>query len=159
MKNVTFAIAVVVLAFAVSSSASAQAAPPLPAGAALTAIVDQALMLLGQPKQSVVIFDPLQYDSDHRAKLEHYEAFVLAKQPAIYLNRRGWAVEEALSGRPDGVYIVAAILAHERAHLEGKDESGALAAEERCVYQFMKEGRIPVDVALRHLQSAWRLRR
>jgi hypothetical protein len=125
----------------------------------LTSVVNQALAVLGQPRLQVVIFDPLQYDANHRATLERFEAFVLAKKPEIYLNGRGLAMREALSGRSDGIYIVAAILAHERAHLGGKDEAGALKAEEECVYRFMKEGRIPVDVALTHLQSAWRLRR
>ncbi len=138
---------------------TADARQALPPSSTLTTVVDQALVLLGQPRQPVVIFDPAQYDADRRAKLEAYEAFVFAKRPEIYLNRRGRASAEALSGRPDGVYVVAAILAHELAHLQGKDEAGALEAEERCVYRFMKEGKIPVDVALAHLQSAWRLRR
>lgn len=147
------------LALSVGFVPTADAQATVPPSSALTTVVDQALSLLGQPRQPVVIFDPAQYDAARRAKLEAYEAFIVAKQPEIYLNRRGQASAEVLSGRPDGVYVLAAILAHEMAHLEGKDEAGALEAEERCVYRFMKEGKIPVDVALAHLQSAWRLRR
>ncbi len=147
------------LAACVAFARSTEAQPSVAPSTTLTTLVDQALALLGRPGQPVVIFDPLQYDPAHRAKLEAYEAFVLARRSEIYLNRRGQASVEALAGRPEGVYVVAAILAHEVAHLQGKDERGALEAEERCVYRFMKEGRIPVDVALAHLQSAWRLRR
>jgi hypothetical protein len=152
-------LVVVASALVLGSARLVAAQVPVPPASPLTVVVDQALALLGQPKQAVVIFDPREYDASHRARLEKYEAFVIEHQPQIYLNRRGEALAEALSGRPDGVYVVAAILAHERAHLDGKDEAGALAAEERCVYDFMKQGRIPVDVALRHLQSAWKLRR
>jgi hypothetical protein len=153
LATLTFAVVVGL------STRPVEAEPPAASAPALTSLVNQALAVLGQPRLQVVIFDPLQYDASHRATLERFEAFVLARKPEIYLNRRGQAIQEALSGRPDGVYIVAAILAHERAHLDGKDETGALKAEEECVYRFMKEGRIPVDVALAHLQSAWRLRR
>jgi hypothetical protein len=158
MKTAPFVL-LAALAVFVGFVPTADAQTTLPSSSALTTVVDQALSLLGQPRQPVVIFDPAQYDASRRAKLEAYEAFIVAKQPEIYLNRRGQASADALSGRPDGVYVVAAILAHEMAHLEGKDEAGALEAEERCVYRFMKEGKIPVDVALAHLQSAWRLRR
>ena len=57
-----------------------------------------------------------------------------------------------------GVYVLAAILAHEMAHVQGLDERGALEAERRSVFQFMKEGRIPVNVALEHFRAMWRLR-
>jgi hypothetical protein len=157
MKSAPLVLAALAVSIGFVPTADAQAS--LPPSSTLTTVVDQALVLLGQPRQTVVIFDPVQYDADRRAKLEAYEAFVLAKRPEIYLNRRGKASAEALSGRPDGIYVVAAILAHELAHLRGKDEAGALEAEEQCVYRFMKEGKIPVDVALAHLQSAWRLRR
>ena len=158
MHEGTRLIILATFAACVAFPRSTEAQPLVAPSSTLTTVVDQALALLGQPRQPVVIFDPLQYNSARRAKLEVYEAFVLAKRFEIYLNRRGRASAEALSGRPDGVYVVAAILAHELAHLDGKDEAGALEAEEQCVYRFMKEGRIPVDVALAHLQNAWRLR-
>jgi hypothetical protein len=121
--------------------------------------VDRALTLLGETHRHVVLFDPLQYNATQRAKLERFEAFVLREHREIYLNRRGRAFEEALAGRSEGVYLLAAILVHELAHLDGLDERAALQAEQRCVFRFMKEGRISVDVALAHLQGAWRLRR
>jgi hypothetical protein len=132
---------------------------PAPGPTPLTTVVAHALGLLGHAHQPVVIFDPIQYDEAHRMKIERFEAFIFAERREIYLNRRGRACEETLAGRPHGVYVLAALLAHELAHLDGKDERGALQAEEGCVFRFMKEGRIPVDVALDHLRSAWRLRR
>ena len=105
-----------------------------------------------------MIFDPAQYDAAHRAKLEQFEAFVFKGHGEIYLNGHGRVSAEAMAGRPHGVYVLAAILAHEMAHLQGANERQALEVERRCVFQYMKEGRIPVDVALEHLRGAWRLR-
>jgi hypothetical protein len=121
--------------------------------------IARALALLGHEHQSVVLFDPTQYDDAHRVKLEQFEAFVFRERREIYLNRRGRAYGDALAGNPEGVYVLAAILAHELAHLEGMDERGALEAERRYVYRFMKEGRISVDTALAHRDDVWKLRR
>jgi len=134
------------------------AAQPARATPPLTIVVSQALALLGHAEQPVVIFDPAQYDAAHRAKLEQFEAFVFKERGEIYLNGHGKVSAEAIAGHPHGVYVLAAILAHEMAHLQGLDERGALEAERRCVFQFMKEGRIPVDVALEHFRGMWRLR-
>jgi hypothetical protein len=85
-------------------SAEESAPPPL------TAVVAQALGLLGHPHQPVVIFDPTQYDEAHRMKIEPFEAFIFAERREIYLNRRGRVCEETLAGRPHGVYVLAAFL-------------------------------------------------
>ena len=42
----------------------------------------------------------------------------------IYLNGHGKVSAEAIAGRPHGVYVLAAILAHEMAHVQGLDERG-----------------------------------
>jgi hypothetical protein len=125
----------------------------------LTTPIRQALTLLGREDQPVVLFDPTEYDDAHRAKLEQFEAFVFKERSEIYLNRRGRAYGDALAGKPEGVYVLAAILAHELAHLKGNDERGALESEQRCIYQFMKERRISVDAALGLLHGVWSLRR
>jgi len=147
-------LATLVVTFEASARPAAQTAHPTP----LTTVVSQALALLGHADQPVVIFDPAQYDAAHRAKLEQFEAFVFKARGVIYLNGHGKVSAEAIAGRPHGVYVLAAILAHEMAHIQGLDERGALEAERRCVFQFMKEGRIPVDVALAHFSAMWRLR-
>src|ERR1700741_1182012 len=85
----------------------------------LTTVVSQALALLGHAEQPVVIFDPAQYDAAHRAKLEQFEAFVFKERGEVYLNGHGKVSAEAIAGRPHGVYVLAAILAHEIAHLRG----------------------------------------
>ena len=118
-------------------------------------VIAKALLLTGHPEQRVILFDPQQYDADHRRTLERLEAFVLGGGTDIYLNCRGRAYKEASAGEPHGVYVLAAILAHETAHLEGKNERTALAEERGVVFGFMKAGQIPPDVALQHLQSAW----
>lgn len=117
--------------------------------------VAKALLLTGHPEQRVILFDPQQYDTRHRRKLERLEAFVLRGDTDIYLNCRGRAYKEASAGEPHGVYVLAAILAHETAHLQGRNERAALAEERGMVYGFMKAGHIPSQVALRHLQNAW----
>jgi hypothetical protein len=123
-------------------------------GGSMAGPVTRALALLNETNRRVVLFDPLQYRAPQRARLEQFEAFVLREHREIYLNRRGRAFEEALAGRSEGVYLLAAILVHELAHLDGYDERAALQAEQGCVFRFMKEGRISVDVALAHLQGA-----
>lgn len=121
-------------------------------------VIARALVLTGHPEQRVILFDPQQYDASHRRKLERLEAFILRGGTDIYLNCRGRAYTEAAAGEPHGVYVLAAILAHETAHLRGKNERAALAEERGMVYGFMKAGRIPSDVALQHLQSTWEQR-
>lgn len=118
-------------------------------------MVARALLLTGHPEQRVILFDPQHYDARHRRKLERLEAFVLRGGTDIYLNCRGRAYTEASAGEPHGVYVLAAILAHEIAHLQGKNERTALAEERGVVFGFMKAGHIPPGVALQHLQSAW----
>ncbi len=121
-------------------------------------VIARALLLTGHSEQRVILFDPLQYHAKHREKLERLEAFVLRGGTDIYLNCRGRAYKEAVAGKPYGVYVLAAVLAHETAHLRGKNERTALAEERELVYGFMKAGHIPFDVALQHLSSAWEQR-
>ena len=121
-------------------------------------VIARALLLTGHPEQRVILFDPQQYDAEHRRKLERLEAFVLGGGTDIYLNCRGRAYREASAGEPHGVYVLAAILAHEIAHLQGKNERTASAEERGVVFGFMKAGHISPDVALQHLQSAWEQR-
>jgi hypothetical protein len=121
-------------------------------------VIARALLLTGHPEQRVILFDPQQYDADHRRKLERLEAFVLRGGTDIYLNCRGRAYKEASGGEPQGVYVLAAILAHETAHLQGKNERTALAEERELIYGFMKTGHVSSDVALQHLQSTWEQR-
>jgi hypothetical protein len=122
-------------------------------------VVARALEIIGHARQRVILFDPQQYDEAHRRKLETLEAFVLDGHQEIYLNARGKAYREAASHAAHGVYILAAIMAHEIAHLSGQNERGALAEERRWVYAFMKEGKIKSAIALAHFESAWEARR
>ena len=156
MTQLRLTIALLVLS---GGNAAAQTGAVAKPAADATILVNRALALLGETQRAVVIYDPHHYDTTRRAKLERFEAFVFAERREIYLNRRGRVLEEALRGSPEGVYLVAALIAHEVAHLEGADERSALQAEGRCVFRFMKEGRISVDVALSHLHGTWRLRR
>lgn len=121
-------------------------------------VIAQALALVNHPEQQVILFDPEQYDAAHRRKLERLEAFVFAERTKIYLNFRGRAYRQASKGGTHGVYILAAIFAHEIAHLQGKDERAALIEERKWVYQFMKDGHIPSAVAQEHLQNVWEQR-
>ena len=89
-------------------------------------VVAQALALVNHPEQKVILFDPEQYDPAHRRKLERLEAFVFAERTEIYLNLRGKAYREVSKGRSHGVYILAAIFAHEIEHLHGRNERAAL---------------------------------
>jgi hypothetical protein len=121
-------------------------------------VISRALALIGRLDQRVILFDPERYDSVHRRKLQRLEAFVFAERTEIYLNLRGRAYREAAQGRPHSVYILAAILGHEVAHLQGKDERAALVEERNLIYGFMKHGQIPAAVAQAHLENVWQQR-
>ena len=117
--------------------------------------IHKALVLTGHPSRRVILFDPQQYDPAHRRKVERLEAFVFDEGTEIYLNVRGRAYTEAAAGEPYAVCVLAAILVHEMAHLEGKDERAALAEERRWIYAHLRAGHIPLDVAIQHLQNVW----
>jgi hypothetical protein len=118
---------------------------PAPRTLALT--VRRALALIGSASPRVLLYDPSLYEPRVRAKLQRLEAFVAEGTRHIYLNRRGHALQDAVDGQPYGIYVLAVILAHEMAHLEGKDETNARRIERQWVLRFMQEGLIPFEIA------------
>jgi hypothetical protein len=119
-------------------------ATPAPRTLALT--VRRALALIGSASPQVLLYDPSLYEPRVRAKIERLEAFVAKGNSHIYLNRRGHALQDAVDGQPYGIYVLAAILAHEMAHLEGKDESNARRIEREWVLRFWQEGQMPIEI-------------
>jgi hypothetical protein len=117
---------------------------PAPRTLALT--VRRALALIGSASPRVLLYDPILYQPRVRARLERLEAFVAENNRHIYLNQRGHALQDAVDGQPYGIYVLAAILAHEMAHLEGKDESNARRIEREWVLRFWHEGQIPFEI-------------
>jgi transketolase C-terminal domain/subunit len=91
-------------------------------------------LLARQPDQIVIVERDNQ--SRFRKGKAHVEAFVADGQ-RVYLVRQGVTLQAALKGPGIYDYVLATIVWHEMAHIDGADEAAAQEAEEQLWMQFI----------------------
>jgi hypothetical protein len=88
-----------------------------------------------------------------RAKLRSLDAFTTSGGTVVYVLRHSAALQGAMSGSHAYTLVLASIIAHEMAHIDGADEREARRAEENLWRRFIRDGEIDHVVALRYLSA------
>jgi hypothetical protein len=124
---------------------------PVEAGqSAYEKAISRAVRLLArQPDQIVIVERDNQ--SRFRKGKAHVEAFVADGQRVVYLVRQGVTLQAALKGPGIYDYVLATIVWHEMAHIDGADEAAAQEAEEQLWMQFIVARRVDSTRGMQYL--------
>jgi len=112
--------------------------------------ISHALTLLPRRPARIVVLDASQASSEVRKKIRNVQAFVTAGDSAIYLVKQGTVLQEAVQGSGVYDYMLAAIIWHEMAHLEGADEQNAQLKEEQLWMEYVRQGQVAAETGLRY---------
>jgi hypothetical protein len=115
------------------------------------AAVRRAVKLLPQQPERVVVVDMDATTALLRARMSHTDAFVTTGLRVVYVRKQGRALQDALKGDMFFDYVLAVIIWHEMAHLDGADERGAQQAEEDLWQQFIVGRRVTPDRGMAYL--------
>ena len=143
-------------------STSAQAIPISPGAAESQRIlvaasedataIRRALQLLSRRPERVVVIDPDDATPEGQKILAKSDAFITAGGRIVYINRHSEVLNGARQGSSLYICMLASIIWHEMAHIDGADELGAQRQEEGLWKRFLLEGRVDRVTALRYLK-------
>jgi hypothetical protein len=112
--------------------------------------IGRALRLLPRQPKDVVLVERSEELSVHPGK-PRAEAFVNQGGRVVYLVRQGVTLQAALKGPGIFDYVLAIIIWHEMAHIDGADEAAAQRAEEQLWTQFVAAQRVDPARGIRYL--------
>lgn len=121
--------------------------------------VRRALGLLPKRPARIVIIDADLAKPDVRPTLLAKDAFVTPRGKVVYLVKQSEVLRRAQTGAPFIVCVLASIIWHEMAHIEGADEPEAQRREEALWTRFLLEERMDGTQALRYLDLLKKRRR
>ena len=81
------------------------------------------------------------------------EAVTMDRSRVVYLVKQSTVLQEAAKGSQFYEHVLASIIWHEMAHLDGADERGARHAEEQLWTRFVRDGISDQVTALRYLNA------
>jgi hypothetical protein len=81
------------------------------------------------------------------------DAVATTRSRVVYLVKQGNVLQEAARGAQFYECVLASIIWHEMAHLDGADERGARQAEEQLWTRFVRDGVSDQVTALRYLRA------
>jgi len=110
------------------------------------------LSLLARRPEHVAVIDPEAVKPEVRETLFKVDAFISRGQPVVYLSPHSEVLKGAREGSRIHTYMLAAIIWHEMAHLDGADEPGAQRREEGLWKRFVVERRVDPVTALRYVK-------
>jgi hypothetical protein len=113
--------------------------------------VERVLKLLPERPIRVVIVDANQADADVRNALQRMDAFITKGNRVVYLTRHGDILQGALKESPLHDHILAAIIWHEMAHIEGAEEAEAQRREEALLTDYIIRERVDRGEGMRYL--------
>jgi hypothetical protein len=120
-------------------------------GARYREAVGRALRLLPRQPLKVVIIEADAAPHLLQKNARHIQAFVIPGNRAVYLLRQGVSLQQALKGPGVFDYVLATVIWHEMAHIDGADEVHAQMEEEKLWTQFVVARRVDADQGLRYL--------
>ena len=123
-----------------------------PTAAADREAVAAALAMLPAQPVRIAIRDVTQNRPPVRDYLLTLDAFTVEDNGVIYLVQQSAVLEKARQGGALFRAMLATIIWHEMAHLQGKDEHGARKAEEELWKRFVRDGVCDEVTGLRYLQ-------
>ena len=115
------------------------------------AAVARAVARLPHPPEKVVVMVRETGTPLIRERLKHTEGFVTRGERVVYLIKESDTLERARKGPGVFDYILALIIWHEMAHIDGADEREAMRREEDLWMQYVSQQRINTDQGLRYL--------
>jgi hypothetical protein len=116
------------------------------------AAIESALHLLSRRPEKVAVIDPDEATPEGRKILAKSDAFITKGGRIVYVNRHSEVLNGARQGASIYVCMLAAIIWHEMAHIDGADEEGAQRREEGLWKRFLVEGRVDRVTAMRYLK-------
>jgi len=116
------------------------------------AAIERAFHLLSRKPETVALVDPSEATSEGRKVLARSDAFITKGGRIVYLNRQSEVLRGAQRGSSIFDCMLAAILWHEMAHIDGADEAAAQRKEEGLWKRFILDGRVDRVTALRYLE-------
>jgi hypothetical protein len=116
-------------------------------------VVARALRKLRRLPRRLAIIDAEAARPEVRAKLRSLDAFTTSGGTVVYVLRHSTALQGAISGSRMHTLVLASIIWHEMAHIDGGDERMARRAEEDLWRRFIRDGEIDHVVALRYLSA------
>lgn len=143
----------IVLLSSWAAAAGSRGATVVTANEASTAAINRALSLLPHRPENVAVIDPETVKPEVRETLWKVDAFISKGQPVVYLSPHSEVLKGAREGSRIHTYMLAAIIWHEMAHLDGADEHGAQGREEGLWKRFVVERRVDPVTALRYLKA------
>ena len=115
--------------------------------------IERVLTMLPKRPAQVVIVDPNQAGVDVRSNLLRMDAFIIKGGRAVYLTSRSDVLQGALKGWALHEHILATIIWHEMAHIEGADEVEAQRREEALLTEYIISERVDRVEAMRYLAT------
>jgi hypothetical protein len=117
---------------------------------AYDATIARALKLLPRQPEKVTVVDATETPS-LLYELQHVEAFVMRGERVVYLVTQGVTLQNALKGAGVFDYVLATVIWHEMAHIDGGDETKAQVEEEQLWEQFVVARRVDSARGMRYL--------
>ena len=114
--------------------------------------IGRALQLLSRRPEKVAVIDPDDATPQGRKILAKSDAFITEGGRIVYINRHSEVLTGARQGSSLYICMLASIIWHEMAHIDGADEHGAQRQEEGLWKRFLVEGRVDRVTALRYLK-------
>ena len=122
--------------------------------------VSRAIAQLPRRPIHVAVIDADEAKPDVRETLLKLDAFTLRldavtmdRSRVVYLVKQSAVLQEAAKGSRFYEHVLASIIWHEMAHLDGADERGARRAEEQLWTRFLRDGISDQVTALRYLNA------
>jgi hypothetical protein len=148
------AIAFAMAFVASTSTARAGDQTDIVPGKGPTAVADReaiaaAIEMLPKRPVRIAVMDVSQNRPDVRDHLLTLDAFTVKGNRVIYLVQQGRTLEGARRGSTLFRAMLAVVIWHEMAHLDGADERGARLAEEELWKRFVRDGVTDQVTALR----------
>jgi hypothetical protein len=116
-------------------------------------ILERVLKLLPKRPLQVLIIDPNEAQPDVRRTLLTLDAFITKGGRVVYLTSNSEVLQGAQKGSQICEYILATIVWHEMAHIDGADEAEAQRREEQLWTAFLMEERVDRIQGLRYLKA------
>jgi hypothetical protein len=137
-----------VAALVVVLGASAGFSPVEAGEKAYEEAIGRAVRLLPRQPDRIVL---VERDERSRKGKAHVQAFVKHGERVVYLVRQGVSLQGALKGRRIFDHVLAALIWHEMAHVEGADEAAAQQAEEQLWMEFILAQRVDTTRGMQYL--------
>lgn len=114
-------------------------------------IIQRVLRLLPKPPSRVVIVETSKAADDVREALRSVDAFILKGGRVVYLTSHNPILQGAVNGWPLYEHMLAAIIWHEIAHIDGADEREAQRREEALWTEYVMTAKVDQGEGMRYL--------